>query len=220
MTPERVVGEALAVIDASGVAGLTMRSLAERLGVSPTSIYWHVGSRNVVLARVFELVMAEMDVPSPESMRWDRWLEHVAREYRRVLHRHPNAAVLALYPLVTAADFVEAMVATLVRGGFRGSNLAHAFNTFAGSVTGWVAVELSTAAGEQDQTWRSELETFVRSLPADRYPVISSNLGDLADKVFTLRWHGGESQPLDASFDAALAVWLDGLRRLRRAQDR
>ena len=101
-----------------------------------------------------------------------------------------------------------------------GARLAHAFNTFAGSVTGWVAVELSTAGGEHDQKWRDELETFVGSLPADRYPTITEHFGDLADHVFTLRWHGGASQPLDASFEAALAVWLEGLRKLRRDQRR
>jgi AcrR family transcriptional regulator len=199
---------------------MTMRTLADRLGTYPTSIYWHVGNRNDVLARVFETVMGEMDVPPPTTLPWDEWLALAAREYRRALHVHPNTAVLALYPLVTAADFVEAMLATLVRGGFREAQLAHAFNTFAGSVTGWVAVELSTAGGEHDQKWRDELETFVSSLPADRYPTITEHFPDLADRVFTLRWHGGASQPLDASFEAALAVWLEGLRKLRGDQGR
>jgi AcrR family transcriptional regulator len=127
LTPDLVVAEALGLIDELGVAGLTMRTLADRLGTYPTSIYWHVGNRNDVLTRVFETVMGEMEVPAPTALPWDEWLALAAREYRRALHLHPNTAVLALYPLVTAADFVEAMLATLVRGGFREAQVAHAF---------------------------------------------------------------------------------------------
>lgn len=220
LTEHEITTAALALVDEVGVTGFTMRALATRLGTYPATLYWHVGNRNEILAAVFQLVMSEMQVPDPHSMVWDQWLEVTAREYRRTVHQHPNTAVLALYPLVTSADVVEAILTALHRGGFRGPALADAFNVFAGSVTGWVAVELSAAGGEPDQQWRSEFEARVRGMPADRYPTITANVDHVADRVFTLRWHGGAERPLDRSFEAALQIWLDGLRAQVRRKRR
>lgn len=217
LSGELVVRTALDLADEAGIAGVTMRSIADRLDTYPASLYWHVGNRNEILAQVLQLVMTEMELPAPGSLRWDEWLASAAREYRRVLHAHPKTAVLALYPLLTAPDFVESMLAVLQRGGFRGASLAYAFNAFSGSVAGWVAIELSAGGGEDDQAWRSEFEARVRGISATEYPTIASNLPVLADEAFTLRWHGGADKPLDESFDAALHVWVSGLRSLLRS---
>ena len=220
MTPDAVLGAALALLDEVGVAGFTMRALAGRLDTYPATLYWHVGNRNEILARVLQLVMDEMAVPAVEALSWDEWLATTAREYRRALHRHPNAAVLAMYPLLTSRGFAESLLSVLARGGFHGPALTHAFNAFTGSVCGWVAVELSAGAGEPDQTWQAEFETRVRALPAEHYPTIVANLDHLADEAFTLRWHGGHERPLDDSFEFALAVWLAGLHAFRRKRRR
>lgn len=220
LSSDDVVRAALDLVDEAGVSGFTMRALAARLGTYPATLYWHVGNRNDILGRVLELVLAEMTVPAPSSMAWDKWLAAVAREYRRALHLHPNTAVLALYPLVTSADYVEMILSVLRRGGFTGPILAYAFNAWVGSLTGWVSVELSVGSGEADQKWRDEFEESIRALSVESYPTIAGNLDDLADEAFTLRWHGGAGKPLDDSFEAALAVWLDGLRALRRRSRR
>lgn len=220
LTPEAVLDAALALIDEVGVAGFTMRALAGRLNTYPATLYWHVGNRNEILAGVLQLVMDDMTVPAADALSWDDWLGAAAREYRWALHRHPNAAVLAMYPLLTSRGFAESLLSVLVRGGFRGPALAHAFNAFTGSVCGWVAVELSAAAGEPDQVWQAEFETRVRALSAEQFPTIVSNLDHLADEAFTLRWHGGHERPLDDSFDVALEVWLAGLRAFRRSSRR
>ncbi|HEX4776687.1 MAG TPA: TetR family transcriptional regulator, partial [Acidimicrobiia bacterium] len=45
VTKERIVDEALGIVERDGVDQLSMRKLAAQLGVQPTSIYWHVGGR-------------------------------------------------------------------------------------------------------------------------------------------------------------------------------
>ena len=47
--PADVVDSALAMVEQGGPDALTMRKLAAELGVSATSIYWHVGQRDDVL---------------------------------------------------------------------------------------------------------------------------------------------------------------------------
>ena len=39
----------MAIVEGDGIAGLSMRRLASKLGVAPTAIYWHVGSKDDVL---------------------------------------------------------------------------------------------------------------------------------------------------------------------------
>lgn len=219
LTRDDVVVAALALVDEVGIRGFTMRALATRLGTYPATLYWHAGSRNEILAKVFQRALAEMDVPDARAMGWDGWLAAVAREYRRVQHRHPNTATLALYPIVTSADLVEAILATLIGAGFHGPGLADAFNTFVGSVTGWVAVELSMATGEPDQQWNTDLESQVRSAVSSNHPTIAACADYVIDEVFTLRWHGGSDKPMDRSFDAALQAWIQGLRAMLSAED-
>lgn len=208
---EVIVRAAVEILDEAGVTGFTMRALARRLETYPATLYWHVGNRNAVLARVYQLVLEEMQIPAAQGG-WESWLAVVAREYRRVMHRHPNAASLVLYPIVTSADLVEAILACLEDAGFRSEALAGAFNMFVGSVTGWVAIELSPANGESDEKWSDDLETQVRAAANDDHPTIARQADHIIGEVISLRWQGGAEQPMDRSFEFALAGWLSGLK--------
>ena len=48
LSPARIAAAAVALLDAQGVNGLTMRGLAERLGSGVMSLYWHVDSKEAV----------------------------------------------------------------------------------------------------------------------------------------------------------------------------
>ena len=217
LTADDVIAAALELVDEAGIAGFTMRALATRLGTYPATLYWHAGTRNQILAKVYQRALMEMEIEDWRAMPWEEWLASVAREYRRVQHLHPNTATLALYPLVTSVDLVEAILATLAAAGFHGGGLADAFNMFVGSVTGWVAVELSMAAGEPDQQWSADLESQVRAALSPSHPTIAEHADAVVDEVFSLRWHGGSDKPMDRSFEAALRAWLEGLRGMRRS---
>lgn len=217
-TEAMVLDAALALLDEAGVEGLTMRSLARRLDTYPATLYWHVGKRQEVLAKVFQRVLAEMRAPDLTTGSWEEALKAMAREYRRVLHLHPNAAALVLYPIVTGAEVVEAILSCLSGAGFHGEGLADAFNMFVGSVTGWVAVELSPTVGEAELSWRDEMQTRVRGVVTDAHPTITREADHLVDQIVTLRWHGGRERPLDRSFEASLHGWIAGLGSLLDGQ--
>jgi AcrR family transcriptional regulator len=57
---ERIVAAARALIETGGVEALSMRKLAAEVGVAPTAIYWHVGSREDLLNAVLDAMIADL----------------------------------------------------------------------------------------------------------------------------------------------------------------
>ena len=54
---------AVAIADAGGIAALTIRSLADELGVKPMSVYHHVANKDEILDGIVDLVFSEIDLP-------------------------------------------------------------------------------------------------------------------------------------------------------------
>jgi len=102
---KRILDAALSLLDDEGLAGLTMRGLAGRLGVTPMSLYNHYPTRETLLDALHEAVLA--DAPRPrldEHTPWKAALLAVARTLRRGLQAHPNALLLfATRPVRTGA---------------------------------------------------------------------------------------------------------------------
>src|ERR1700704_3862117 len=64
LSRDRVLRGAVEVADAGGVGSLTIRSLAERLGVKPMSVYHHVANKDEILDGIVDLVFSEIELPS------------------------------------------------------------------------------------------------------------------------------------------------------------
>ncbi len=58
LTRERIIDAAEAIVESEGLAGLSMRALCEKLDVSVTSIYWHVGNKDALLDALVERTTA------------------------------------------------------------------------------------------------------------------------------------------------------------------
>lgn len=209
-----MVAAGVELVDEVGLAGFTTRALAGRLGTYPATLYWHVGNRSQVLAAIVDHVLGEINVEDPRSAGWKEWLRHASGEYRRVVHAHPHLAPVLVSQLVVnapATRLVETVLGVLNGAGFGGQDLAWAFNAYVGSLVGWVSAELAAGPPDMGEDWQEAFASTVLSLPAEEFPVIAANRGYLAGSVFTLRWHGGAERPLDASFEAAVEMWIDGL---------
>lgn len=88
---------ALAIIDEDGLAALSMRRLARRLGVEAGSLYHHVDSREALLDEVIALVNDEIDLsPLSEYDDWREALAAFARSYHRAFAAHPEMVAVAM----------------------------------------------------------------------------------------------------------------------------
>lgn len=214
LSPAAVIEAGLEVLDKVGLAAFSMRAVADRLETYPATLYWHVGNRSTLLAAILDRVLSEMVVPNPLVQPWTTWLRTLAREYRRSLHRHPNAAALVATELQRGSlstQIVEMILGVLAGAGFRDRRLTSAYNVYVGSVTGWVAIELSRPPADSGDAWPKAFKTEVAELDPVAFPMITANRSSVAGKVIGLRWTGGAEAPLEASFATALDVWIEGL---------
>lgn len=85
---ERIAVAALAVVDQRGVAGFTMRAVADVLGVTPMALYHHVGDKAGLAALVVDAANKEVSLPPPTGdWREDMW--RMAQWSRRAIMAHP-----------------------------------------------------------------------------------------------------------------------------------
>jgi AcrR family transcriptional regulator len=90
---ERIAAAALAVADEHGVAGFTMRAVAESLDVTPMALYHHVADKAALVALVVEAAISERPLPATTGA-WRDDLWELARWVRDCGQAHPAAALL------------------------------------------------------------------------------------------------------------------------------
>jgi TetR/AcrR family tetracycline transcriptional repressor len=120
LTREQIVNEALALLDESGLGGLTLRKLAARLGVSAPTLYWHVSGKADLIGELAETILrAELaNLPAP-GHDWRDWLADTIGRFRRAMLAHPDGAriVSAAQLSATMAAFSDQAMSVLVSHG-------------------------------------------------------------------------------------------------------
>src|SRR5215208_8433902 len=93
LTRERVLQAALELADQSGIESLTMRKLAQKLGVEAMSLYHYVAKKDDILDGIVDLVISEIALP-PQGAEWKAGIRELALSAHEVLVRHPWACSL------------------------------------------------------------------------------------------------------------------------------
>jgi AcrR family transcriptional regulator len=211
LTRDEVVRAALETLDEVGLEGLTMRRLAQRLGIQSPSIYWHVRDKDELLSLVADAICAEIEPPSDDQT-WNSQLEAIAWEYRRVLLAHRDGALVLANTLPVGPNrlrLAERMLAMLVHAGFAPAVAARAGLLLLDFATNAVIEEgrdiaMTEAFGSGVEGDQPEgFGAWFTSLPADEYPTLVALASDLTD-----------TDP-EARFRFGIDVLLTGLRAHR-----
>ena len=91
LSKRAVTDRALKLADAEGLDALTIRKLAQDLGVTPMALYWHFRSKEELLEGVAERVWGEIDVNVDPAAPWPDQLAGILRSLVSVLRAHPSA---------------------------------------------------------------------------------------------------------------------------------
>jgi AcrR family transcriptional regulator len=159
----RLVDAGRALLEVGGVEAVTMRKVAAKVGVAPTAIYWHVGSREDLLNQILDEMIAGMP---PVTVRGRTPRSRVA-SLARCVHEQVRATSstrrLAQHLGRSGELFLPAQVALareITAAGLRGRRAAEAIRAVLFVVGGFTVLEDSYERGEPvadsiRELWRS-----------------------------------------------------------------
>ena len=205
LTRERVLHGAIAIADAGGIAALTIRALADKLGVKPMSVYHHVANKDEILDGIVDLVFSEIDLPTTGGD-WRTEIRRRATSARAVLRRHSWAIGLMesrTSPGPATLRHHDAVIATLRGAGFSVEMTAHAYALLDAYVYGFALQESSLPFTETD-TAGDVTEAIMQQMPSAEYP----HLVEMATEyILQPGYNFGDE------FEFGLTVILDALSR-------
>ncbi|WP_067135897.1 TetR/AcrR family transcriptional regulator [Microtetraspora malaysiensis] len=139
-----IAAAALAVIDHDGLAALTMRAVAVRLGLGTMSLYRYVSDREQLEGLVVDLVLSAVDTTPPPDLPWDEQLTVLVERVRAAAAAHPQAIPLALTHRHTSANvlrWAEAVLGVLTAAGFTEDRRAIALRCLLGHLIGSIQMD-------------------------------------------------------------------------------
>ncbi len=211
LTRGSVVQAAVALADADGVEALTMRKLAERLGVEAMSLYHHVANKDQILDGMVDAVFAEIDLPVV-GRDWRVELRGRCVSARAALARHPWAIGLLesrANPGPATLRHHDAVLGTLRAAGFSVPGAAHAFAAIDSYVYGFALQEAALpfeAPGDLEEVAAGIME----QMPVEDYPHLTEMIVEHALRP---------GYAFADEFPFGLDLVLDGLDRVRAADD-
>ncbi|WP_173921546.1 TetR/AcrR family transcriptional regulator [Agromyces sp. Marseille-P2726] len=215
LTRERVLRAAVDLADGAGVAFVTMRRLAEQLGVEPMSLYYHVPNKEAILDGIVDLVFREVEhevgafeAPAESDPDWKAALRDRIVAARRVMLRHPWVPALLDTRSglgLAQARYVDAVVGTLRSGGLSFDLIHHAMHALGSRAFGF-SQELGDEGSSADAGDADALGQM-----AEHVPNLAAMLAVVAhdDPDSTLGWCDDQFE-----FEFGLDLILDGLERL------
>jgi AcrR family transcriptional regulator len=129
LNKRRVAEVAVALADEVGFEGLSMRALADRLGVAPMAAYKHFANKDEMLAGMVDLIFEEIDLPDIGGD-WKVEMRKRAQSTRAALQRHPWAIGLMEGRAPRPANLRnhDAVMGCLREAGFEFQQAIHAYS--------------------------------------------------------------------------------------------
>ncbi|MFE4965759.1 TetR/AcrR family transcriptional regulator [Streptomyces sp. NPDC056660] len=197
LAPDQLASAALAVIDREGLTGLSMRAVAQELGMSTMGLYRYVRDREELERLVVELVLGAVDTEPPDpAAPWRDRITVLVRRMRDAVGAHPAVVPLTIahrHHSLEVLRWSETVLVVLGEAGVEGERRVVALRALLGYVIGAIQLEhLGPLAGPGT--------VAIAELSPDDFP-------HMAETARTAR-----TVDADREFLGGLGMLLDGLR--------
>jgi AcrR family transcriptional regulator len=214
LSRDRVLRAAVAFADAAGIESLSMRRLAQELGVVPMALYKHVANKEELLDGLVDIVVGEIDPPVSDSD-WRSAVQQRILSARRALLRHPWVSRVIesrtnLTPVVL--EYMDSMIGMLRTGGFSVDLTHHVMHALGSRIFGF-SQELFGDSPSVDPETRA---TMPREMER-KYPYITELAMAISHDEQSAVGQGCDDQ---FEFEFALDLLLDGFDTLRQHERR
>jgi TetR/AcrR family tetracycline transcriptional repressor len=176
LSKQTVTESALKLADADGLDALTIRKLADHLGVTPMALYWHFRSKQDLLEGVAEQVWGEIDANVDPDVPWWEQLQGMLESLVKMLRAHPAAPQLVLAHEKRNPAALRATEAALDVLRVAGFDAQHASAIARSALWTGITLVMSEPGYHPELTAEERAETQRRSqielamLPAAKYP--------------------------------------------------
>jgi AcrR family transcriptional regulator len=210
LSRERVLHAAVALADDAGSESLSMRKLAQDLGVVPMALYKHVANKDELLDGMVDVVIGEID-PPVHGADWKPAVRQRILSARRALLRHPWASRVIesrTTPTPAGLEYLNSMIGMFREGGLSVGLTHHVMHAMGSRILGF-SQELYTGSPAVDPQVQ---EAMAREL-AGRYPYVAEIAMAAAHAEDSVVGSGCDDQ---FEFEFALDLLLDGIEALHR----
>jgi AcrR family transcriptional regulator len=181
LSREVVVGAALQVLEAEGGEALTMRRVADQIGVSASALYGYVANKEELVQLVIDRIFREVTVP-PTGGDWRQTLKECARAILALFRRHPGVAQLTMGRVAFTPSMLE--MGERILAELRAAGMPDQVAAFVGDLGSlYVAAyayeqDVTPLAGREEE-FVAQFAGWIRSLPAARFPNTVALAGEL-----------------------------------------
>jgi AcrR family transcriptional regulator len=203
LSRERVLLSGIDLADANGLEALTMRRLAQELGVEAMTLYYYVTKKDDLLSGMVDIVLNRFAMPSPAD-EWKSALRATAISAHDGLVAHRWAANLLFTSEVRPGRlrYMEGILGCLRDAGFSAEMTHHAYHALDSHILGFTLWQVGITAASEDLP--DLAAGFLQALPADRYPRLAEHV----------EWHVADVPQDKSEFEFGLDLILDGLERI------
>ena len=207
LSRERLLEVAIAKADEGGLDALSMRHLAETLGVAPMALYRHVANKEDLIDAMVDVVFGEIGLPLAGDD-WKASMRQRAIAVRDALMRHRWAIGLMesrRSPGPANLRHHDAVIGRLRAAGFGVVMAAHAYSLLDAYIYGFALTKMNLPFESSDDVG-AVAETMLQPFPVNAYP----NLMEfLTEHVMQPGYDFGDE------FEYGLDLILDSLERVR-----
>ncbi|WP_405161705.1 TetR/AcrR family transcriptional regulator [Nocardia sp. NBC_01499] len=174
LSREVIIETGLRVLDAEGLAALTMRRVAQELDTGAASLYVYVANRDDLMAAMLDHVLGTLEEPTGGT--WRERLVALVEAAIAAMSRHEGLALVALGSIPTATNtllLMDRMLAVLAESGVAGITNSWAVDLLFLHITAAAAEQSAyNTKGMRAEVHLAEVAKRFAELPADRYPMI------------------------------------------------
>lgn len=224
LTREQITDAALKIADAEGVDAVSMRRVAESVGVGTMTLYYYVRSKDDLLALVDDALMGEVLIPHDElPSDWREAMATIARSSKAVFGRHPWAlqGLGGTWVGPNQMRHMEQSLAALATSPFTDAQKMEIIAVVDDYVFGHVVRSGDAHVWDEDasdpESLRAVNQFVAEQLETGEYPELSRMIG--ADEPMSALMRLGQSMSAEGQFERGLWALLDSFVQVGRGDD-
>ena len=174
-----VAERALRLADEEGLEAVTIRRLAQELGVTPMALYWHFKSKDELLLGIVDYSLSGVRADRAAADPWQKQLRAMVEVLVRLMRDHPSlSALFQTVDKTQAASFTRATddaLSLLGRAGFSVEEGYWVASYLLHGAIGLVAMQPDCPTiipPEKVLEWRRQRRLELERLPADQFPML------------------------------------------------